>query len=94
MSAICWVYGRMIHQALGGRPIGLIATNWCSEYHVALVLFIFLIIFFRNEDMTVQSYDELSIAVPLNHSNLFNSMIYPFTRLVIYYGTIWYQGKK
>ncbi len=41
----------------------------------------------------IQSYDESSIAVPLNHSNLFNSMIYPFTRTVIY-GTIWYQGKQ
>jgi sialate O-acetylesterase len=28
MSAVCWVYGRMIHQALGGRPIGLIASSW------------------------------------------------------------------
>jgi sialate O-acetylesterase len=28
MSAVCWVYGRMIHEALGGRPIGLIATSW------------------------------------------------------------------
>jgi sialate O-acetylesterase len=28
MSAVCWLYGRMIHQALGGRPIGLIATTW------------------------------------------------------------------
>jgi len=28
MSAICWLYGRMIHQALNGRPIGLIATSW------------------------------------------------------------------
>jgi len=28
MSAVCWLYGRMIHQALGGRPIGLIATSW------------------------------------------------------------------
>jgi sialate O-acetylesterase len=27
MSAVCWLYGRMIHQALGGRPIGLIATS-------------------------------------------------------------------
>jgi len=25
-SAVCWLYGRMIHTALGGRPIGLIAT--------------------------------------------------------------------
>jgi sialate O-acetylesterase len=28
MSAVCWLYGRMIHQALGGRPLGLIATSW------------------------------------------------------------------
>jgi sialate O-acetylesterase len=28
MSAICWLYGRMIHQALDGRPIGLIATSY------------------------------------------------------------------
>jgi sialate O-acetylesterase len=27
MSAVCWLYGRQIHQALGGRPIGLIATS-------------------------------------------------------------------
>jgi sialate O-acetylesterase len=27
-SATCWYYGRMVHQALGGRPIGLIATSW------------------------------------------------------------------
>jgi len=27
MSAVCWLYSRMIHQALGGRPIGLIATT-------------------------------------------------------------------
>ena len=28
MSAVCWLYGRMIHQKLNGRPIGLIATSW------------------------------------------------------------------
>jgi sialate O-acetylesterase len=28
MSAVCWLYGRMIHEALNGRPIGLIATSW------------------------------------------------------------------
>jgi sialate O-acetylesterase len=26
MSAVCWLYGRMIHTALDGRPIGLIDT--------------------------------------------------------------------
>ncbi len=35
MSAVCWLYGRMIHQALGGRPIGLIASSW-SGTHIEL----------------------------------------------------------
>lgn len=28
MSAVCWLYGRMVHQALGGRPMGLIDTSY------------------------------------------------------------------
>ncbi len=31
MSAVCWLYGRMIHEALGGRPMGLIATSWSGS---------------------------------------------------------------
>ncbi|UJR06673.1 hypothetical protein I4U23_010959 [Adineta vaga] len=27
-SAVCWLYGRMIHEALDGRPIGLIASSY------------------------------------------------------------------
>ena len=27
-SAVCWLYGRMINEALGGRPMGLIHTSW------------------------------------------------------------------
>jgi sialate O-acetylesterase len=27
-SAVCWLYGRMIHAELGGRPIGLIHSSW------------------------------------------------------------------
>jgi sialate O-acetylesterase len=27
-SAICWLYGRMVHEALGGRPMGLIHSSW------------------------------------------------------------------
>jgi sialate O-acetylesterase len=27
-SAVCWLYGRMIHTELGGRPIGLVHTSW------------------------------------------------------------------
>lgn len=28
MPAVCWLYGRMIHEALDGRPIGLVATSY------------------------------------------------------------------
>jgi sialate O-acetylesterase len=27
-SAVCWLYGRMIHEGLGGRPMGLIHASW------------------------------------------------------------------
>jgi sialate O-acetylesterase len=27
-SAVCWIYARLIHIALGGRPIGIINTSW------------------------------------------------------------------
>ena len=32
MSAVCWLYGRMIHEALGGRPIGLVASSWGGTF--------------------------------------------------------------
>ncbi len=49
---------------------------------------------YRSEDaIAIQPYQQSSITASLNHSNLFNSMIYPFTRMVIY-GSIWYQGKN
>ncbi|CAF1191158.1 unnamed protein product [Adineta ricciae] len=98
MSAVCWLYGRMIHEALGGRPIGLIATSWggtpvefwmppsalheCNDTTSVQ----------KNEIMTAQFTDRSFTAPPVNHSNLFNAMIYPFTRMVIY-GSIWYQGE-
>ena len=44
----------------------------------------------------MEPYDEPSVTVsdviPNNHSCLYNSMIYPFTRSAIY-GVLWYQGK-
>jgi sialate O-acetylesterase len=27
-SAVCWLYGRMVHEGLGGRPIGLVHASW------------------------------------------------------------------
>jgi sialate O-acetylesterase len=110
MSAVCWLYGRMIHQALGDRPIGLIATSYggtaievwmppkalqdcnTTTYVLDIILF-FLSVFYRKGNVTIQPYDEFSAPPPVNHSSLFNSMIYPFTRTVIY-GVIWYQGEK
>jgi hypothetical protein len=43
--------------------------------------------------MAIQPYNEPTVSVPMNYSNLFNAMIYPFTRIVIY-GSIWYQGNN
>ncbi len=41
--------------------------------------------------MAIQPGNEVSVTAP-NATNLFNAMIYPFTRTVIT-GAIWYQGK-
>jgi len=27
-SAVCWLYGRMIHEGLGGRPMGMVHSSW------------------------------------------------------------------
>lgn len=61
--------------------------------YVNVLYIIFFGIYIRSVNSEIQSYDEPTVAVPLNHSNLFNAMIYPFTRIVIY-GSIWYQGTK
>ncbi len=58
-----------------------------------IFLKIFPSILYRSDNIAVQTYDEPSVTVPLNHSNLFNAMIYPFTRMVVY-GSIWYQGNN
>ena len=46
----------------------------------------------RKESVVTERFDDSSVAVAINNSNLYNAMIYPFTRMVIY-GVIWYQGK-
>ncbi len=40
-----------------------------------------------------ESYGEHSVTGPRNVTDLYNAMIYPFTRIVVY-GTIWYQGRE
>ncbi|CAF0737628.1 unnamed protein product [Adineta ricciae] len=94
MSAVCWLYGRHIHEALGGRPIGLIATSWggtaielwmppqaLQECGIS-----------ANEKVPLQPEGKSTEMISLSNSNLFNAMIYPFTRMVVY-GSIWYQGE-
>ncbi len=44
-------------------------------------------------DVATQPYDQSSVAGPRNFTDLFNAMIYPFTRTVVY-GAIWYQGES
>lgn len=31
-SAVCWLYGRMVSDALGGRPMGLVHTSWGGTF--------------------------------------------------------------
>ena len=91
MSAVCWLYGRMIHQALGGRPIGLIATSWGGTPIEAWMPPKAL----QDcgvEKPTTPSEGQVTVEGPGNRTDLFNAMIHPFTRTVIY-GSIWYQGK-
>ena len=46
----------------------------------------------RGEKVPLDNYGQESSTAPLANSNLFNAMIYPFTRMVVY-GAIWYQGR-
>ena len=45
----------------------------------------------RGEKMPLNNNGQAPNSVSLDNSNLFNAMIYPFTRMVVY-GAIWYQG--
>ncbi|CAF0867308.1 unnamed protein product [Adineta ricciae] len=94
MSAVCWLYGRMIHVALGERPIGLIASSvggtpielWMPPKALQDCGIP------PDDSVIVKSWNFSSTETASNHSTLFNAMIYPFMRTVIY-GAIWYQGK-
>jgi hypothetical protein len=47
----------------------------------------------RSDEIPLKIYDQ-SLPISLSSSwDLYNAMIYPFTRMVIY-GVIWYQGKR
>jgi len=45
----------------------------------------------RSEKVTIEADNEIPVNGP-NNTDLYNAMIYPFTRIVIT-GAIWYQGK-
>lgn len=82
VSAVCWMYGRMIHEALSERPIGLIhssvgGTN-IEQWTPAEVL----------QQCNITSENKLDGT----DMQLYNAMVYPFTRMAIK-GAIWYQGK-
>jgi len=56
-------------------------------------LLYFLSRLYRKGHVPIQSYNEPTAMASLNYSNIFNAMIYPFTRMVIR-GAVWYQGKQ
>jgi hypothetical protein len=64
----------------------------CKFYKYFSIYFSSLL--YRNDELPIEPFDDSS-ATPaaLGISTLYNSMIYPFTRTVIY-GAIWYQGKE
>ncbi|CAF1482342.1 unnamed protein product [Adineta ricciae] len=83
-SAVCWIYGRMIHIELDDhRPIGLIHTS-LDESSIELWSPPEV---FKDCHMLIKN-DE----VKLNNSIIYNAMIYPLTRMIIK-GVIWYQGE-
>jgi len=44
------------------------------------------------ENTEIEMYNSESTPIPTNYSCLYNGVIHPFTRMVIY-GAIWYQGE-
>jgi hypothetical protein len=61
---------------------------------ILVVFFCFIIfpcIISRKDNVVIQSDDGVPVNDP-NNTELYNAMIYPFTRTVIY-GAIWYQGR-
>ena len=81
-SAVCWLYGRMIYDALGGRPMGLVHSSWGATE----------IEFWTPTEALKQCNVTNDLGIIVNNSVLYNAMIHPFTRMVIK-GALWYQGE-
>jgi sialate O-acetylesterase len=83
MSAVCWLYGRMIHQALNGRPIGLIATSFggtfielwmppkalqdCNTTTLVLNIFLLIIFFQFKIEVEIQQYNHMMNILHRHH---------------------------
>jgi len=85
MSAVCWYFGRDLHDRLGGQvPIGLISSNWGGTYVQA----------WSSPEALAKCAPKKSVADPNPNtpSVLWNAMIVPFLPGVIR-GALWYQGE-
>jgi sialate O-acetylesterase len=83
-SAVCWFYGRYIYDAYA-VPMGLISSNWGGT-EIQLWSSPEAIDACTNKSQTQVP------PKPTHDSYLWNSMIYPFTKMVMF-GAIWYQGE-
>lgn len=82
-SAVCWMYGKYIHKALG-VPIGLVDTNWGGTPVEA---------WSSPEALAKCNVTSKVVNGPQTNSVLWNAMIHPFLGMTIY-GAIWYQGEQ
>ncbi|XP_062522422.1 sialate O-acetylesterase-like [Corticium candelabrum] len=90
-SAVCWLFGRDIHDYLKGAvPIGLISTNWhgtpvqdwCSSDALA-----------KCNQTKCKHATCNGVGADEGNSALYNSMIAPFLPMRAL-GAIWYQGEE
>jgi len=78
-SAVCWIFGREVFDALGGQvPIGLVSSNWGGTPVESW--------------STPEALKACDVREP--DSKLYNSMIHPFTTgPMAITGFTWYQGE-
>jgi sialate O-acetylesterase len=80
-SAVCWVFGRTVHDGLGGTvPVGLISNNWPGT---------------TVEDWSTTASVQQCTQKQQHVGNLFDGMINPFTvGPMALTGFTWYQGES
>ncbi|XP_057307116.1 sialate O-acetylesterase-like [Hydractinia symbiolongicarpus] len=83
-SAVCWMYGRRLHDLLN-VPIGLISSAYGGSAIEAW--------------SSPNALSKCSISTPIDDNDasqlswFWNGMLHPFLRMTIY-GVIWYQGES